>query len=265
MGRLDSGLVMSLLFRTPGLLILYSSFSMFNIFTILYYFVVNLVVLLNVKLEISPMAVSMCLLVFWLLLVSCVFKQNLFSLHVVKYGLRLLWLRDIPLQQWYKPELRTGLRHSKACCFGRRNLPFNMALRCKDRPFKENGFPRNIPFFVCRETWTIKSHFTLRDRQPRRMRRRQRKSEYRALKRCVLDSTWFLNPIKSNTKLWNSMCTVNAEFLRSNTDSFSSHADIDVVPEDVMCKFVSDRANTFVVVSKLLSKLESADRSKGAE
>ena len=81
----------------------------------------------------------------------------------------------------------------------------------------------------------------------------------------MLDHKGFIAPRKSSVKLWNSVRTVNAEFMQSNTDSFSSHADFGVVTEDVLCKFVNDRANTFLVVSKLLSNLESADRSTGAE
>ena len=61
------------------------------------------------------------------------------------------------------------------------------------------------------------------------------------------------------------MCTVDAEFMQSNTDSFSHQAYYGVVTEDVLCKFVNDRANVFLAVFELLSKFESADCSKGAE
>ena len=81
----------------------------------------------------------------------------------------------------------------------------------------------------------------------------------------MLDHKRFLTPRERTVKLWNSVRTVNAEFMQSNTDYFSSHADFGVVTEDVLCKFVNDRANTFLVVSKLLSNLESVDRSTGAE
>jgi hypothetical protein len=192
MGRLDSGLVMSLLFIILGPWMLYFYFPMFNISTIICYSVVNLVGLLNIELEIPPLAVSMCLLLCWLLLIIYLLKKNPFPLHMVKHGLHLPWLRDIPLLQWRKPELRTGSRHSKSCCFRTRKLPFNMVVRCKDHPLKDNGVPRNIPLFVCRKTWTIKSCYTLRDQQHRCWRRRPHKSKYRAWKRRVLDHKRFL-------------------------------------------------------------------------
>ena len=112
---------------------------MFNISTILCYSVINLVVLINVELEIPSMAMSMCLLPFWLLLMIYVLLQNSFLLHVVKHGLNLLWLRDITLLQWHRPKLRTGSRYIKARHFRRRRLPFHVVLRCKDCPLKENG------------------------------------------------------------------------------------------------------------------------------
>jgi hypothetical protein len=37
------------------------------------------------------------------------------------------------------------------------------------------------------------------------------------------------------------------------------------VPEKVLYEFMNDKANTFLAVSKLLSKFESGDRSQGAE
>jgi hypothetical protein len=142
-----------------------SSFSMSNISTIICYYVINLVVLLNDELEIPPIAVSMCLLLVWLILMIYVPKPNSFSLHAVKHGLHLFWLRDIPLQQWCKPKLRTGATHSKAHHFRRRTLPFNIVLRYKDLSLKANRLPRNIPFFVCRKTWTINFPNTICDRQ----------------------------------------------------------------------------------------------------
>ena len=38
-----------------------------------------------------------------------------------------------------------------------------------------------------------------------------------------------------------------------------------MAPEKVLCEFVNDKANTFLAVSKLLSKFESVDRSRGAK
>ena len=38
-----------------------------------------------------------------------------------------------------------------------------------------------------------------------------------------------------------------------------------MVSEKALCNFVKDRADSFLAVSKLVSKLTSADRSRGAE
>ena len=40
-------------------------------------------------------------------------------------------------------------------------------------------------------------------------------------------------------------------FWRHPTDSFLLHAEFGVVPEDVLTKFVEDRANTFLAAARL--------------
>ena len=56
------------------------------------------------------------------------------------------------------------------------------------------------------------------------------------------------------------------EFLAEpNMDSFLPHADFGVVPEEVLTKFVQDRADTFLAATRLTSRLESADRATAAE
>ena len=74
----------------------------------------------------------------------------------------------------------------------------------------------------------------------------------------------FLPHQKSITELWTRVHIVNTEFLQPDTNSFVSHADFGVVPEKVLCKFINDKGNTFMAVSKLLTKFEPSDRPKGA-
>ena len=56
------------------------------------------------------------------------------------------------------------------------------------------------------------------------------------------------------------------EFLaKPHMDSFLIHAEFGVVPEEVLTKFVEDRADTFLAATRLMSKLESVDRAKATE
>ena len=66
--------------------------------------------------------------------------------------------------------------------------------------------------------------------------------------------------------MWNHHPVVDMEFLATpNTDNFLPYAEFGVVPEDVLTKFIEDRASTFLVTARLKSKLESADLSRVAE
>ena len=80
-----------------------------------------------------------------------------------------------------------------------------------------------------------------------------------------MDYEKFLTPNRSGRDLWNDTRAVNLDFLGARgTDDFLPHAD-GVVPEDVLNEFVAERADTLLAASRLKSKLESADRSSGAE
>jgi hypothetical protein len=48
-------------------------------------------------------------------------------------------------------------------------------------------------------------------------------------------------------------------------DSFLPHVDTNLVSEDVFCNFVADRDDTFLAVTKLKSKMESADLENRTE
>ena len=52
---------------------------------------------------------------------------------------------------------------------------------------------------------------------------------------------------------------------KPHTDSFLPHAEFGVVPEEVLAKFVEDRADTFLAATRLMSKLEYVDRAKATE
>ena len=61
------------------------------------------------------------------------------------------------------------------------------------------------------------------------------------------------------------MQTVNAELLQSNTDSFLPRIDVGVVAENIIFRCVNDRAYKFWDLSKPLSTLKPADRSRETE
>ena len=76
MGRLACGQVMSLMFIIPGLWLLYNNVSTSNVSILFYYSLLKLVVLFNVDLEMPSTAVSLSLLLFWLLLLGYVLNRN---------------------------------------------------------------------------------------------------------------------------------------------------------------------------------------------
>ena len=58
----------------------------------------------------------------------------------------------------------------------------------------------------------------------------------------------------------------NTEFLaKPNMGSFLPHTDFGVVSEEVLTKFVEDRADTFLAATRSTLRLESADRATEAE
>ena len=75
----------------------------------------------------------------------------------------------------------------------------------------------------------------------------------------------FLAPLRSSTALWKETHLVNADVLQANIDSFLSHANNDMVPDEVMCEFVKGKYNVFLAGTRLLTKFESAGRSREIE
>ena len=141
-----------------------------------------------------------------------------------------------------------------------------MVLTCRERLF-------NFPPVIFADGFQVKAdqlgrscQCTPKDRQHRRRRRAQVKSKHRAWKRRVLQHEEFLTTGRSSVELWNQHPVTDMEFFAlPNTDSFPPHAEFGVVPEDVLTKFVEDRAGTFLAATRLETKLESADQSRVAE
>ena len=160
----------------------------------------------------------------------------------------------------------TGSRHQKVQHFRRRKLAYFMVLTCRERLFSFPPITFADGFQVKADQLGLSRQYTPKDRQHRRWRRVQVKSKHRAWKRRVLQHEGFLTVRRSSVQLWNQHPVADMEFLAApNTDSFLPHAEFGVVPEDVLTKFVEDRASTFLAAARLKSKLESADRSRVAE
>ena len=188
--------------------------------------------------------VSFLLLLFWFMLI----------------GSLLLWVDK--MKPITKPNKRTGSRKQKARRFRRRRLPFFLVLRCRTRG------PSNAPPIVKhirgRNCMTAR-RWTLRDRQHLRWRRSQRRSRHRAWRRRQIDHGRFLAPKTSSSRLWNERRVVDSALLAEGTDTFLPHYHFGVVTEDVLNNFVAGRGNAFLAATRLNSKLESMQRSNGAE
>ena len=91
MGRLASGQVMSLIFIIPGIWFLFNNVSTFNVTIIFYYSLLKLVVFFNADLEMPSVAVSVSLLLFWMLLMGCVLNRNPFLVKRVHPSLTMLY------------------------------------------------------------------------------------------------------------------------------------------------------------------------------
>ena len=90
MGRLASGQVMSLMFLIPGLWLLCNNVSTPKVSILFYYSLLKLVVLFNVDLEMPSTAVSLSLLLFWLLLLGYVLNRNSYLVKSVCFSWTIL-------------------------------------------------------------------------------------------------------------------------------------------------------------------------------
>ena len=226
-GQLASGQVMSLMFIIPVLWLLSLCVSMSDVSILLYSSVLKCMGPLNSNLEMSSNTVSMTLLVFCLLLTGhilkpkpslpgrlclhyprvCFLKQNSCLLG----GLCLPWPKVSPWQRLPKPKPRNGLRHSCACIFRKKMLPFNMVLGYKRPPLRADGLTIHGPFFICRKTQKVKSRYTLQDWHHCCWGRRQPKSKCCAWRRQLLcQDKLCLTPWKSSTELWNRVRTLSS-------------------------------------------------------
>ena len=86
-----------------------------------------------------------------------------------------------------------------------------------------------------------------------------------AVKRRSSNHKKFLRLQTSGTKLWNERRRIDSTYLSTPSTKFVPHIEFGIVPEEVLNKFVEDRANTFLAASKLLSEFQSADRPTAAE
>ena len=86
-----------------------------------------------------------------------------------------------------------------------------------------------------------------------------------AIKRQSSNHEKFLRLQTSRTKLWNESRIIDSAYLLTPSTTFVPHVESGIVPEEVLNKFVEDRANTFLAASKLLSEFQSADRSTAVE
>ena len=201
------------------------------------YVTIGVVLILNSEVKAPPFAVSVTLLLFWLFLLG--------------YSLGWIFKRG-RVRSRHTFKRRTGSRKQKARRFRRRSLPFFLVLRCRNRPMGYNSPPETEVIYGYT---VITRRYTPQDRQHSRWRRRQRKSKSRARERRALDHVKFLTPNRSGRDLWNDTRAVNSDFLGARgADTFLPHAD-GIVPEDVLDKFVAERADTFLPASRLKSKL----------
>ena len=152
-GRLDFSLVISLLFVILQLRILYVHLSMFNLSTILYYLVINVVVLLSFSLK-SKILCQCCYRCFgcyhWLLSPDSIYSHCTWSgMAVVCLGLDA------------DPNWRLAQGTAKLIVFRRgRCLSVWSSGTYRACPLKENELLRNVPFYVCKDTGVIKSRYT---------------------------------------------------------------------------------------------------------
>ena len=86
-----------------------------------------------------------------------------------------------------------------------------------------------------------------------------------SVKRRSSNHEKFLRLQTSGAKLWNERRRIDSTYLSTPSTEFVPHLESGIVPEEVLNKFVEDRANTFLAASKLLSDFQSADRTTAAE
>ena len=240
MGQLDPGLVATLLFLIPGLWNSFSIMAMPNLFA---HF-----------LEYFP---------------SCVYS---FGCDVgVPWLLYWLFLLTFLVTKFYDSKAlsrkkRTGSRHQKIQRFTRRKLAFFMLLKCRDHLFSFPSITFADGFQLQADQLGFSWRYTPLDQQHCCWRRAQAKSKHRVWRCRVVEHEGFLNPKGSSACWWNQYPVANTKFLAEpNMDSFLPHADFGVVPEEVLTKFVEDRADTFLAATRLMLKLKSADRATAAE
>ena len=82
-----------------------------------------------------------------------------------------------------------------------------------------------------------------------------------SVKRRSSNHEKFLRLQTSGAKLWNERRRIDSTYLLTPSTEFVPHLESGIVPEEVLNKFVEDRANTFLAASKLLSDFQSADRT----
>ena len=80
----------------------------------------------------------------------------------------------------------------------------------------------------------------------------------------MLNHEKFLLPRKSSSNLWNKRRKADKEFFKEQVHPASPHTEGDVVLEDVLNKFVNERAKTFLATARLMSKMKLSDRVRGA-
>ena len=81
----------------------------------------------------------------------------------------------------------------------------------------------------------------------------------------IVESQTVLAASNERNKLWNERHIIDSAHLLTPLTAFVPHVESGIVPEEVLNKFVENRANTFLAASKLLAEFQSADRSPAAE
>ena len=121
MGRLDSGQVMSLIFLMPGLWSLYGLFSEYTLSELLIYVAVKVLVF-ELEVSTATILISMAgVMMFWLFFLG----------HLIGWQFKF-WNKTTCT---VRVKRRTGSRKQKTPHFRRRNLPYHLVRRCRNRPF----------------------------------------------------------------------------------------------------------------------------------